>query len=264
MSWFHPQDICPARDNRMSEKHYIVECHSLMRVVATAAVGLDLLPGDMVILRFKGCDDIGVVKAQSDDAQPKAIAIRKATEDDLFLLKEQRSWEAEALNTFKAIVKEYEMPMRVVDVHGWIDRQKIAFYFLSEHRLDFRKLHKEVSLVLGCRVVIKQIGIRDHARLVGGLGPCGRPLCCTAFLAELRPISLRSARRQNLYVNPDKISGMCGRLLCCLRFEDESYAKLCLRLHDYAEADYDENDEEPILVDEQKEWEMINRGHSDD
>lgn len=233
-----------------------------MRVIATAAVGLELTSGDMVILRFKGCEDIGLIKAQSDDAQPKAIAIRKATDEDMLLLREQRSWETEALKTFKAIVKEYDLPMRVVDVHGWIDRQKIAFYFLSEHRLDFRKLHKEVSLVLGCRVVIKQIGIRDHARLVGGLGLCGRPLCCTAFLAELRPISLRSARRQNLYVNPDKISGMCGRLLCCLRFEDESYSKLCLRVHG---SDFDEHEEEnPILVDEQKEWEMISRSRSDD
>ncbi len=247
----------------MSEKHYIVECHSLMRVVATAAVGLELSSGDMVVLRFKGCEDIGIVKAQSDDAQPKAIAIRKPSEEDLVLLSEQKPWEEEALKNFKAIVKEYDLPMRVVDVHGWIDRQKIAFYFLSEHRLDFRKLHKEVSLILGCRVVIKQIGIRDHARLVGGLGPCGRPLCCTAFLAELRPISLRSARRQNLYVNPDKISGMCGRLLCCLRFEDEGYSKLCLRERDYSDFE-EQHEDDSIYVDEEKEWEMINRGNSDD
>ncbi|MBN2380716.1 hypothetical protein JXM67_13035 [candidate division WOR-3 bacterium] len=206
----------------MSDTHYLVECHPLMRVVATAAIGLDFKPGDWVVLRFKGCEDVGCVRAFTDDPQAKAIAIRKAGEVDLAALEEVRKWEQEALKTFLDVIEKYELPMKVVNVHAWADRQKVAFYFLTERRLDFRKLHKEISTILGCRVVIKQIGTRDHARLLGGLGPCGRQLCCFSFLSEIRPISLRTARQQNLYVNPDKISGMCGRLLCCLRFEDES------------------------------------------
>lgn len=193
-----------------------------MRVVATAAVGLELNPGDWVVLRFKGCEDVGCVKAFTDDPQAKTIAIRRAEESDLAALEEVCPWEQKALGVFSDIVQKYDLPMKIVGVHAWADRQKVAFYFLSERRLDFRKPHKEISTILGCRVVIKQIGTRDHARLIGGLGPCGRLLCCSSFLTEIRPISLRTARKQNLYVNPDKISGMCGRLLCCLRYEDEA------------------------------------------
>lgn len=227
--------------------------------MATAAVGLELEPGDMVVLRFKGCEDIGVVKSRSDDAQPKAIAIRKVNADDIRMLEETKPWEAQAIEKFKNLVKEYSLPMRVVDVHAWADRQKIAFYFLSEHRLDFRKLHKETSLLLDCRVVIKQIGIRDHARLVGGLGHCGRPLCCTAFLSELKPISLRSARRQNLYVNPEKISGMCGRLLCCLRYEEDAGCRL-----DFSHHDYKEYEEVADIFNEEEEWEMLKGSRDSD
>jgi cell fate regulator YaaT (PSP1 superfamily) len=208
----------------MSDQHYLVECHPLMRVVATAAVGLEIKTGEYVVLRFKGCEDIGQVRGFTDDPQAKAIAIRKVTEEDLAKSQESKKWEKEAKASFLKLLEKHELPMKVVDVHAWVDKNKIAFYFLSDRRLDFRKLHKEIGMLLGCRVVIKQIGIRDHARLIGGLGLCGRPLCCKAFLTELRPISLRTARRQNLYVNPEKISGMCGRLLCCLRFEDEAYS----------------------------------------
>lgn len=207
----------------MSDIHYLVECHPLMRVVATTAVGLEFKPGDWVVVRFKGCEDVGYVKSISGDPEAKAIIIRDAGSEDLDRQKGIGQWEKESLDLFKKVVTKYELPMKVVDVHAWADRRKIAFYFLADRRLDFRKMHKEVSAALGCRVVIKQIGIRDHARLIGGLGPCGRQLCCSTFLGELRPISLRAARRQNLYVNPEKISGMCGRLLCCLRYEDEIY-----------------------------------------
>ncbi len=223
-----------------ANKHYLVECHALMHVVATAAVGLDLKAGDWVVLRFKGCEDVGYVRAISDDAQAKAIAIRNADTDDLNRKKKIKSWEEEALEVFKKTVKKHELPMRVVGAHAWADGRKVAFYFLSNSRLDFRKLHKEVGSALNCRVVIKQIGSRDHARLVGGLGPCGRALCCTSFLTELRPITLRTARRQNLFVNPEKISGMCGRLLCCLRYEDTPSAK---SQFNYDDGEYSETDE---------------------
>jgi len=208
----------------MTDQHYLVECHPLMRIVATTAVGLDIKRGEPVILRFKGCEDIGYVRALTDDPQARAIVIRKVTPQDIALKETARQWEKDAYASFLELLEKHNLPMKLVGVHAWMDRNKIAFYFLSERRLDFRKLHKEIGMMLECRVVIKQIGIRDHARLIGGLGPCGRPLCCTAFLTELRPISLRSARRQNLYVNPEKISGMCGRLLCCLRYEDEAYS----------------------------------------
>lgn len=218
-----------------------------MRVPSTAAVGVELQPGDWVVLRFKGCEDVGCVKALTDDQQAKAIAIRKADPNDMAMHEQAKPWERQALELFTKMVREYELPMKVVDVHSWTDRRKIAFYFLAEHRLDFRKLHKEISTILGTRVVIKQIGIRDHAKLIGGLGPCGRELCCTRFLNELRPISLRAARRQNLYVNPEKISGMCGRLLCCLRYEDEIYTSQFADYESYASknlADLEEEEED--------------------
>lgn len=236
----------------MGDRHYLVECHPLMRVVVTSAVGVEIEPGDWVLLRFKGCEDIGVVKAYSNDAQAKAIVIREAGPEDLAMLEEAKPWEQEAFDSFRKLVKRYELPMRVVDVHAWADQRKIAFYFLAEHRLDFRKLHKEISTILGCRVVIKQIGIRDHARLLGGLGPCGRQLCCCSFLNELRPISLRTARRQNLYVNPEKISGMCGRLLCCLRFEDDAYFKKVFSDsdHSFASTEITQPDEDEYECDD--------------
>lgn len=237
----------------MSDVHYLVECHPLMRVTTTAAVGVQLEPGDWVVLRFKGCEDVGIVRSLTDDLQAKAIVIRKADTADMIMLEEARPWERQTLELFCKMIKESGLPMKVVDVHAWADRRKIAFYFLAEHRLDFRKLHKEVSTILDTRVVIKQIGIRDHAKLIGGLGPCGRELCCTRFLSELRPISLRTARRQNLYVNPEKISGMCGRLLCCLRFEDEAYLEQFLLdtgSREGALTPYEYEEEDPPEIDE--------------
>lgn len=114
------------------------------------------------------------------------------------------------------------LPMRLVDVEWTLDQSKVTFYFVADGRVDFRELVHQLTEYLHCRVELRQIGARDHARILGGLGPCGRPLCCVSFLREFAPVSIRMAKDQNLVLNPGRISGMCGRLMCCLRYEEET------------------------------------------
>lgn len=114
------------------------------------------------------------------------------------------------------------LPMRLVDVEWTLDQSKVTFYFVADGRVDFRELVHQLTEYLHCRVELRQIGARDHARILGGLGPCGRPLCCALFLREFAPVSIRMAKDQNLVLNPGRISGMCGRLMCCLRYEEET------------------------------------------
>jgi cell fate regulator YaaT (PSP1 superfamily) len=123
--------------------------------------------------------------------------------------------------------------MKPVYAHCQFDEERVIFYFTAQKRLEFRKLHRFISQKLSKRVVIKQIGSRDYSKLFGGIGPCGRNLCCRTFLRELKSISLRMARDQKLYVSPSKISGLCGRLLCCLNFEEDFYTEFA-ETHDTA------------------------------
>lgn len=116
--------------------------------------------------------------------------------------------------------------MNLIDVEYTFDNTKVIFYFTAEGRVDFRELVKDLAAVFRMRIELRQIGVRDEAKIIGGLGPCGRPLCCTTFLGEFEPVSIKMAKEQNLSLNPTKISGICGRLMCCLKYEQEMYEKI--------------------------------------
>jgi cell fate regulator YaaT (PSP1 superfamily) len=182
--------------------------------------------GDLVIIKSKEGIDIGSVSSiQKDDIDNiYGKILRKVASTDIEKLKELRDYEEFCLIELKRAVEEFKYIMKPVYAHCQFDEERLIFYFTAQKRLEFRKLHRYISQKLNKRVVIKQIGSRDYSKLFGGIGPCGRNLCCTTFLGELKSISLRMARDQKLYVSPGKISGICGRLLCCLNFEEDFYA----------------------------------------
>ena len=182
--------------------------------------------GDLVIIKSREGIDIGSVSSiQKEDIENiYGKILRKVASTDIEKLKELRDYEEFCLIELKRAVEEFKYIMKPVYAHCQFDEERLIFYFTAQKRLEFRKLHRYISQKLNKRVVIKQIGSRDYSKLFGGIGPCGRNLCCTTFLGELKSISLRMARDQKLYVSPGKISGICGRLLCCLNFEEDFYA----------------------------------------
>lgn len=181
--------------------------------------------GDLVIIKSKEGIDIGSVSSiqKEDIGNIYGKILRKVASTDIEKLKELRDYEEFCLIELKRAVEEFKYIMKPVYAHCQFDEERLIFYFTAQKRLEFRKLHRYISQKLNKRVVIKQIGSRDYSKLFGGIGPCGRNLCCTTFLGELKSISLRMARDQKLYVSPGKISGICGRLLCCLNFEEDFY-----------------------------------------
>ncbi len=205
------------------KKFVTVEVHPLLIVKVAVDKEIKIKNGEKIIFLFKDATDIGTVKYISKDVIHEGIFIRKPSKEDFAIVKENKLFEKKAMKRLTGLIKQNKLPMKTIDAHYWLDRKKIVFYFYSKQRVDFRKIHKIISDQLECGVIIKQIGVRDIAKIYGGYGKCGRELCCVSFLKELYPITLREARVQNLYINPDKISGLCGRLLCCLRYELESY-----------------------------------------
>jgi cell fate regulator YaaT (PSP1 superfamily) len=201
----------------------LVEMHPFKSELCDMPAGLSVRPGDAVVVQDEDGEDVGRVISCEDSDESRSVVLRKATDDDLRRRQELDREAGAALAVFCRLKAEHGLGMHVVGAHWRLDRKKVCFFFVSEERFDFRALHKAVSTALDSRVSIKQIGVRDHARLLGGLGPCGRDLCCRSFVRELKPIALRMARQQNLFVEPAKISGVCGKLLCCLAFEDQSY-----------------------------------------
>ena len=150
---------------------------------------------------------------------------RKATEGDISHLNENRNLEQEAFKTCRQKIENHELVMKLVDVEYQFDRNKITFYFTADKRVDFRSLVKDLAAKFRTRIELRQIGVRDEARRVGGYGVCGHKLCCTKFIEEFAPISTQFAKEQNLSMNPSKLSGACGRLMCCLAFEKEMYCE---------------------------------------
>jgi cell fate regulator YaaT (PSP1 superfamily) len=181
--------------------------------------------GEYVLLKSKEGIDIGKVLALHKDETVSVYGeiLRGVTNEDLQKRRELQEYEDFCLIEFKKAVDEFGVAMKPVYCHCQFDEERVMFYFTAEKRLEFRRLHRHISQKLNKRVVIKQIGVRDYSKLFGGIGPCGRNLCCSAFLTELKSISLRMAREQKLYVSPSKISGVCGKLLCCLNFEENFY-----------------------------------------
>ncbi len=162
-----------------------------------------------------------------DAVSPLREVIRKATPEDYVRMEENRKRAREAFTVCEQKITEHGLPMKLIDVELTFDAGKVLFYFTAEGRVDFRDLVKDLAAVFRTRIELRQIGVRDEAKLLGGLGPCGRELCCSTWLGDFVPVSIRMAKGQNLSLNPAKISGICGRLMCCLKYEDASYKKGC-------------------------------------
>ena len=152
--------------------------------------------------------------------------MRIATESDIKVVEKNKIKEKDAFKICEEKIIKHGLNMKLVDVECTFDNNKLLFYFTSESRVDFRELVKDLASIFRTRIELRQIGVRDEAKMLGGLGICGRPLCCKTFLGEFQPVSIKMAKEQNLSLNPTKISGVCGRLMCCLKYEQEAYEEL--------------------------------------
>ncbi len=162
--------------------------------------------------------------------QPLKSVIRIATKADIKAEEENRAKEAEAFTICQEKIRKHELEMKLINAEYTFDNNKLLFYFTADGRIDFRELVKDLAAVFRTRIELRQIGVRDETKIRGGIGICGRELCCNTFLAEFAPVSIKMAKEQNLSLNPTKISGVCGRLMCCLTNEQETYEELNSRL----------------------------------
>lgn len=166
--------------------------------------------------------EAGEVERDADAGELKPI-VRRATEKDLLQLERNKERESYAFDVCLKKIEKFKCPMKLLRVEYTFDRSKIVFFFTAEGRVDFRDLVKDLASVFHTRIELRQVGVRDEAKQVSGIGPCGRPLCCATFLGDFAPVSIKMAKNQGLSLNPTKISGACGRLMCCLRYENETY-----------------------------------------
>lgn len=194
--------------------------------------GIQMKKGDMAIVETARGVECGEVAMENREIEDKDIVhplkkmIRKATQGDLKKVEENRKKERHAFEICEKKILDHKLEMKLVDVEYTFDNNKILFYFTADGRVDFRELVKDLASVFRTRIELRQIGVRDEAKMMGGLGICGRPFCCTSFLGEFQPVSIKMAKEQGLSLNPVKISGTCGRLMCCLKYEQEAYLDL--------------------------------------
>ena len=188
--------------------------------------------GDKVIVetaRGIECGEVAMCNkevAEEEIPQPLKSVIRVATQEDLAHVAENAAREKSAFAICNKKIEAHKLEMKLVDVEYTFDNSKILFYFTADGRVDFRELVKDLASVFRTRIELRQIGVRDEAKMLGGLGVCGRPLCCSTFLGGFQPVSIKMAKEQGLSLNPVKISGTCGRLMCCLKYEQEAYQDL--------------------------------------
>ncbi len=196
----------------------------------------DISLGDHVIVETArgvefGTVMMGIKELEPDKVvQPLKAVLRVATLEDEKTEELNRIREKEAYKICQEKIKKHQMEMKLVDAEYTFDNNKLLFYFTADGRIDFRELVKDLASVFRTRIELRQIGVRDETKILGGIGICGRPLCCHTFLAEFAPVSIKMAKEQNLSLNPAKISGVCGRLMCCLKNEEETYEYLNSRL----------------------------------
>ena len=164
--------------------------------------------------------------SDSEVVSPLKPVLRKATDEDAQKVEENIVREKEAFNICLRKITNHDLPMRLIDVEFTFDVNKIIFYFTAEGRIDFRELVKDLAAVFRTRIELRQIGVRDESKMIGGLGICGQPFCCSRFLKDFQPVSIKMAKEQGLSLNPTKISGACGRLMCCLAYEESAYEYL--------------------------------------
>ena len=188
--------------------------------------------GDMVVVetaRGLECGEVATPNKTIDEAElthPLKPLIRIADENDLKHLAENKEKEKEAYKICEQKIAQHKLEMKLVNVEYTFDNTKILFYFTADGRVDFRALVKDLASVFRTRIELRQIGVRDEAKMLGGLGICGKPFCCASFMGEFQPVSIKMAKEQGLSLSPVKISGTCGRLMCCLKYEQEAYTDL--------------------------------------
>jgi cell fate regulator YaaT (PSP1 superfamily) len=197
-----------------------IEIDKGQSVIVETARGIEF--GECVI----GCKEI----SEEEIVAPLKMVLRVATEDDIKKHEENKSKETEAFETCLKKIQHHGLDMKLIDVEYTFDNNKVIFYFTSDGRVDFRELVKDLATIFKTRIELRQIGVRDEAKMVGGLGPCGRTLCCSTFLGDFASVSIKMAKEQNLSLNPTKISGICGRLMCCLNYEQNAYEDIRKRL----------------------------------
>ncbi|MBQ8803936.1 MAG: stage 0 sporulation family protein [Tyzzerella sp.] len=197
---------------------------------------LNIKQGDKVIVETARGVEFGSVvtgpKEVPDEEimQPLKPVIRIATEEDKRTEEKNREKEREAFEICLEKIRKHELDMKLINAEYTFDNNKVLFYFTADGRIDFRELVKDLAAVFRTRIELRQIGVRDETKIRGGIGICGRPLCCHTYLSEFAPVSIKMAKEQNLSLNPTKISGVCGRLMCCLTNEEETYEELNSRL----------------------------------
>jgi len=206
---------------RTSQKHYYFD-----------PADLDIECGDFVVVETVRGVELGVVRGGLLEVSEKEFGktirpiLRKATPEDLETEKANLAKRKEAVRLCKQKVEDYELQMKLIDAEYTFDGAKLIFYFTAEKRVDFRELVKDLAGHFRMRIELRQVGVRDETRILGGFGTCGRELCCKGWLTDFEPVSIKMAKVQNLSLNPGKISGSCGRLMCCLKYENDVYVEL--------------------------------------
>jgi len=201
-----------------------IECYDIASTAPKA--------GDVAIIEAdRGLDYGEVVSPQemileADLTEPLKKIVRIANKEDLDVIRKNKEKVKDIFSVCARKVQEHQLPMKLVEAEYSFDRSKIILYFTAEGRVDFRELVKDLAHIFRVRIELKQIGVRDEAKFLGGFGPCGRTLCCASFLKDFQPVTIRMAKEQNLPLNPAKISGLCGRLMCCLAYEHCLYHEL--------------------------------------
>ena len=194
--------------------------------------GHSLKKGDMVIVETARGVECGEVAMENRDVSEEEIVkplkklVRVATDEDIDKVKENKEKEKEAFEICEKKILKHGLDMKLVDIEYTFDNSKILFYFTADGRVDFRELVKDLASVFHTRIELRQIGVRDESKMLGGIGICGRPFCCSSFLGDFQPVTVKMAKEQGLSLNPTKISGTCGRLMCCIKYEQNAYDHL--------------------------------------
>lgn len=216
----------------MKYKVVTVAIRKVVKHVYCVAEEITVGFGDIVIVQVGQGVEAGrvvsgiLLMSEGELGQQPETLVRKAAPDDLATIESNKIKELEYFRLTKEKIKEHNLPMRLIDVELIFDQTKVIFYFTADGRVDFRELVKDLARNLRMRIELRQIGVRDKAKLVGGIGSCGRVLCCRSFLKDFEPVTIKMAKEQTLSLNPIKISGVCGRLMCCLKYEYEIYHEI--------------------------------------
>ncbi|MDR2088681.1 MAG: stage 0 sporulation family protein [Clostridiales Family XIII bacterium] len=216
---------------------------------------LELKCGDRVIVETARGLEFGFVRGctreipSGDVVAPLKKVLRAATEKDILRHDDNLKKKERAMSQCQEKIKKHKLDMKLIDVEYTFDNTKIIFYFTADGRVDFRELVKDLAGVFKMRIELRQIGVRDEAKMLGGIGACGRSLCCHSWLPDFEPVSIKMAKMQNLSLNPTKISGTCGRLMCCLKYENDTYQTLKKGMPEVGDRIITEDDTAAVVVD---------------